>query len=171
MSMACKITGSLFLFAMLISAGTASASVRLGDSNTNSLSKGLVGYWPFDGNTTSWTTNTTQDVSGNGNTGHLVGMSTTTSPVPGKIGGALNFKGTGYITTPIVASTAFANDVTISFWAKVSDFTTLGFFYGASGGGAQRFYARTFGGGSTGGMDDRFDMMLWTDGSPAGKQS
>jgi hypothetical protein len=98
MSMARKIAGSLFLFAMLISAGTASASVRLGESNTNSLATGLVGHWPLNGPSLSWTTDTTQDTSGNGNTGQLVNFSTTTSPVAGKVGGALQFNGlNGYI--------------------------------------------------------------------------
>jgi hypothetical protein len=36
---------------------------------------------------------TVADMSGQGNTGTLVSMSTTSSPVPGKIGQALNFNG------------------------------------------------------------------------------
>jgi hypothetical protein len=75
----------------------ASASVSLGEPNTTSLSSGLVGYWPLDGATTNWATNTTRDLSGQGNTGTLVSMSTTTSPVAGKIGQALQLNGTGYI--------------------------------------------------------------------------
>ena len=47
----------------------AQGQVNAAHSNTTTLSTGLVGYWPFDGNTTSWTTDTTQDLSGNGNTG------------------------------------------------------------------------------------------------------
>ena len=50
------------------------------------LSNGLVGYWTFDGSATNWRTNTTADLSGNGNTGPLISMSTTTSPAAGKIG-------------------------------------------------------------------------------------
>src|SRR5580704_476999 len=57
------------------------------------ITTGLVGYWPLDTNTTSWTTDTTNDISGNGNTGTMVNMSTTTSPVPGEIGQALYFNG------------------------------------------------------------------------------
>jgi Concanavalin A-like lectin/glucanases superfamily len=56
-------------------------------SNAAPLSSGLVAYWPFDGNTINWRTNTVSDISGNGNTGTLNNMSTTTSPVAGKIGG------------------------------------------------------------------------------------
>ena len=59
------------------------------------LSKGLVGYWLLDGSATNWRANTTADLSGNGNTGTLVSMSTSTSGTPGKIGQALKFDGTG----------------------------------------------------------------------------
>jgi hypothetical protein len=65
------------------------------------LNGGLVAYWPLDGNTTSWTTDTTKDVSGNNNAGTLVSMSTSTSPMAGKIGGALQFNGSSsYIAIP-----------------------------------------------------------------------
>jgi hypothetical protein len=41
--------------------------VKVAHSDTVAVQNGLVGYWPLDGNTTSWKTDTTQDVSGNGN--------------------------------------------------------------------------------------------------------
>jgi hypothetical protein len=86
------------------------------------ISNGLVGYWPLDGNTTSWTTDTTQDVSGNGNTGTLVGMSTTTSPTQGKIGQALMFDGsTSYIDAGNVLNLTSA--ITVSAWVKPSTFS------------------------------------------------
>ncbi len=65
--------------------GTATAEI----APTSVVPSGLVGYWPFDGKDINWTANTTADVSGKGNTGTLVGMSTTTSPVMGKMGQAL----------------------------------------------------------------------------------
>ncbi|HUX35695.1 MAG TPA: LamG domain-containing protein, partial [Candidatus Paceibacterota bacterium] len=68
-------------------------------------SNGLVGYWKFDeGQGTS-----TQDSSGNGNTGTL-----SASPpgwVSGKVGDALSFNGTNYVSVPDSAS-----DDPISAW-------------------------------------------------------
>jgi hypothetical protein len=69
----------------------AEAVVRLGSTNTVSLTNGLVGYWPLDGATTNWISNTTRDLSGQGNTGHLYALSTSTTPAPGKIGQAFKF--------------------------------------------------------------------------------
>jgi hypothetical protein len=84
-------------------------------SNTDTLTSGLVGYWPLDGGTTSWNTDTTKDMSGNGNTGSLISMSTSSSPVAGKIGQALKFNGTSQaISTPIIAGTS--KIITVSFW-------------------------------------------------------
>jgi len=60
---------------------------------TNTLTNGLVGHWTFDGADTNWTTNTVVDRSGNGNTGTMTNMSTSTSPAKGKIGQALKFDG------------------------------------------------------------------------------
>jgi four helix bundle protein len=54
---------------------------------------GLVGYWTMDGTDTNWGTNTMTDRSGNGNTGTITNMSTTTSPTIGKIGQGLSFDG------------------------------------------------------------------------------
>ena len=51
-----------FIVILIFVPALASASVILDDPNTTSLSRGLVGYWPLDGNTTGWLTDTTQDV-------------------------------------------------------------------------------------------------------------
>ena len=87
--------------ALLYALGTVNAghspSTSSGQANTG-LNSGLVGYWPLDGATTNWSKNTTSDLSGQGNTGTLISMSTTTSPVPGKIGQALSFNSSGQIT-------------------------------------------------------------------------
>ena len=69
-----------------------SASAVMGGANTTSITSGLVGYWTMDGTDTNWKTGTMTDRSGMGNTGTLVGMSTSTSPVAGKVGQALKFK-------------------------------------------------------------------------------
>ena len=68
-------------------------AAKLAVSPVNSIKSGLVGYWTFDGKDTNWTKNQTNDLSGNGNTGTLVSMSTTTSPAVGKIGQGLLFDG------------------------------------------------------------------------------
>jgi hypothetical protein len=86
------------------------------------LTNGLVGYWTFDGSSIDWNKNQASDMSGNGNTGQLVSMSTSTSPVAGKIGQALRFTaGPQVIVTsgsPVTSKTAF----TMSAWVK-NDFS------------------------------------------------
>lgn len=61
-------------------------------------------------------------MSGNGNTGTLINMSTTTSPVPGKIGQALNFNNTGTVSINNSASTFNfgTNDFSLSIWFKLA---------------------------------------------------
>lgn len=59
----------------------------------NFLTDGLIGYWSFDGGKTNWATNTTLDSSSGGNTGVMTNMSTTSSPVMGRMGQALDFDG------------------------------------------------------------------------------
>jgi len=54
-------------------------AANVAHSNTIALSSGLVGYWTFDGGTTHWDTGKVDDVSGHGNTGQLINMSTTTN--------------------------------------------------------------------------------------------
>ena len=70
-----------------------------------------------------WRKNQISDMSGNGNTGTLVNMSTTTSPVAGKIGQALKFDGsTGYVnnTTFSLASLLNRKCSPISMWVKIA---------------------------------------------------
>ena len=66
---------------------TSSANLQRGSS----LSQGLVGLWTFDGKDTNWATGQETDESGNGNTGQLIGLSTTTSPTIGVLGQAMKF--------------------------------------------------------------------------------
>jgi hypothetical protein len=84
----------LLVLITLVTAPPAEAVIHLGDPNTVSLSNGLVAFWPLDRAVTYWDTGTTLDLSGQGNTGHLISMSTSTSPTPGKIGQALKLNGT-----------------------------------------------------------------------------
>jgi hypothetical protein len=99
-----------------------SKAAHVADTNKTTLSSGLVGYWPLDGDTINWKANTTADMSGNNNTGTLVGMSTTTSPVAGKIGGALGFNGTSsYISVNSSSSlTPGTSNFSLSLWVYPS---------------------------------------------------
>ncbi|MDE1966983.1 MAG: LamG domain-containing protein, partial [Patescibacteria group bacterium] len=97
---------------------------QVGPANLNS---GLVGWWTFDGKNTNWGTGVTNDSSGNGNSGHLIGMSTTTSITEGKIGQALMFPGTG---SSYVTKTSFSGDTSkggsASFWVKLKSYVDFG---------------------------------------------
>ncbi len=103
----------------LYNLGTANAA----HSNTVALSNGLVGYWTFDGPAMDWRKNQVADASGNGNTGSLVSLGTTTAPTPGKIGQALKFDGsTSYVDIGNVSALSFdrTTPFTISMWLKTS---------------------------------------------------
>ncbi|MDO8716956.1 MAG: LamG-like jellyroll fold domain-containing protein, partial [Dehalococcoidales bacterium] len=93
-------------------------AAKLAVSPVNSLKTGLVGYWTFDGKDTNWGTNKTNDLSGQGNTGTLVSMSTTTSPVAGKIGQGFKFDNTNdrISTASAAGSLDIAGPITISAW-------------------------------------------------------
>ncbi len=109
---------SLTEIRQLYNAGAVKLNVTRSSGN---LSQGLVGYWTLDGKDTNWGTNTTSDVSGNGNTGTMVGLATTTSPIMGKIGQALNFSSTlGNVNVAANPTTAVDN-VTFSAWIKVTN--------------------------------------------------
>ncbi len=100
------------------------AGVNIAHSNTSTnvgLNSGLVGYWTFDGPTINWATDGVQDKSGSGNNGLMVGMSTTTSPVIGKIGQALSFNGiSSYVDIPMTFTPA---QMTVSIWFKANSLT------------------------------------------------
>ena len=104
--------------AFLLFPSPSSASTHIGlPGNYLTLSSGLVGYWPLDGKTINWATNTTNDVSGHGNTGTLTNMSKTTSPVAGKIGGALKFDGVNnYIDMGNPSALNITSSISVSAW-------------------------------------------------------
>ena len=72
-------------------------TLKIGKTDTASLTSGLVGHWTFDGTDISWTDNTVRDRSTSGNNGAITNMSTTTSPSIGRIGQALKFDGSNDI--------------------------------------------------------------------------
>jgi hypothetical protein len=105
----------------------ATSSISVIVDNTNTPSAGLVGYWPLNASTTNWTTDTTQDESGQGNTGTLIHLSTTTSPITGFTGvadGALNFSGSDqYVQLASTTATSLNTNFSISVWVYPSSST------------------------------------------------
>lgn len=84
---------------------------------------GLVGYWTMDGEDINWRTGKVTDKSGTGNFGQMVGMSTTTAPVAGKIGQALKFAGTvNKVTLPAEVNTAL-QAFTVTAWINPNALT------------------------------------------------
>jgi hypothetical protein len=84
----------------------------------SSLLTGLAGLWTMDGVDTNWKTDTETDRSGNGNTGTLVNLSTTTTPIAGKIGQAFYFTGSNsaYIDAGLAGN--FSGNFTAVAWVK-----------------------------------------------------
>ncbi len=92
-------------------------TANIAHSNTV-ISNGLVGYWTFDGPSMDWRKNQVADASGNGKTGTLVSLGTTTAPTPGKIGQAMKFDGSSsYIVSPTMTG-PIASEGTYSYWIK-----------------------------------------------------
>lgn len=78
---------------------------------------GLVGYWPFTGNA--------NDQSININNGVVNGATLTTDRF-GNANSAYNFNGTSnYISVPSNSSLSGFNDMTISVWANITQFTGI----------------------------------------------
>jgi hypothetical protein len=94
-------------------------TAKIGHSNVG-ISNGLVGYWTFDGGSIDWHTNTVADMSGQGNTGSLVSMSTTSSPVGGKIGQAFSFNGSNQSISNASLANAGTSDFTATGWIKLT---------------------------------------------------
>jgi hypothetical protein len=110
-------------------------AANIAHSNTTALSSGLVGYWTFDGGATHWNTGKVDDVSGHGNTGQLINMSTTTSPTPGKIGQALTFINPSndyqFLDIANESNFNFTGNFSISLWIKPD--VTLAGYHGVVG--------------------------------------
>src|SRR3989338_722143 len=84
------------------------------------IDRGLVGYWTMNGSDIDWATGVVSDASGNGNTGQLISMSTTTSPVIGIVGQGLKFTLSDNINLGATNNLAFAttSSFTMSAWIK-----------------------------------------------------
>lgn len=113
----------------------------IGASNTVNLTKGLVGWWTFDGKDTGPTF--AMDRSGNNNTGARNGMQS----IIGKIGQAMKFDGSGdYLQVAHKSSLDITGDVTLAAWVKFSssyrsflvgkgsDYNSNSFFLGTGSG-------------------------------------
>lgn len=88
------------------------------------LNQGLVGYWSFNNPDVNWATGAVTDLSGNGNTGQINGMATTTAPIQGKVGQAFRFDGVNDYVSP--GSGTSLDDIqlqggggmSVAFWIK-----------------------------------------------------
>ncbi len=95
-------------------------ATQVNASTNNFLNNGLVYVFSLNGGDINWGSNTAYDRSGNGNDGTLVGMSTTSSPINGKLGQGLNFNGLStYINTPTFSFLGQSSaSFTVSAWVK-----------------------------------------------------
>lgn len=128
--------------ALVLNSLSGNKTVTIASTPRNFLTSGLIGHWSFDGNKTNWGSNTTQDSSGNGNTGTMTSMSTTTSPAQGKIGQGLSFDGVDdFVNIPdssALDSIEGASGITIAFWIKNS--TQVGHLITRFGGASGRLF-------------------------------
>lgn len=100
-----------------VAALSRSSQIAAARPQTSLVSSGLVGYWPFGGNYMNWATGKALDASGNGNDGSITGMSTSTSPVQGRVGQALNFDNTDdKIIVQNSTSLNITGQITVSAW-------------------------------------------------------
>jgi len=126
---------------------------------SNSLTKGLVGFWPMD--ESPGKLGTVYDLSGNGNHGTLVADC---HAVPGRTGPCLDFDGNGdLVTTSYKPSSSF----TASAWAKTTSSGNLEILCGWNGSdrisieinGGNQVYLTT-----TNAYYERFDSLTISDG-------
>lgn len=105
-----------------VAAADSFGAIRLAQPNLLAASRGLVGYWSMGGPTINWSTDTMADLSGRGNVAALINMSTSSSPVVGKLGSALYFNGSDNLS--IASSSTFIPStnapLSISFWFKAA---------------------------------------------------
>ena len=96
---------------------------KIGASQKDQISNGLVGYWSFNG--PDMESATAFDRSGQGNDGTITGASI----INGKVGQALNFDGTDdtVITASFRASLNITGPITISVWIYPHSLTPLGY--------------------------------------------
>jgi len=125
-------------------------TTEVGPANLNS---GLVGWWTFDGKDMS--AGKALDRSGNGNTGTLTNIATSTFYTQGKIGQAFRFDGVDDFINLNSSASAFnfSGGATISCWFKgTSD--TANVFYSLTDGNAGNNYHTIYIGGNISGSID-----------------
>jgi len=98
-------------------------TTRLNVPLTQKYTSGLVGHWTFNGQDVDWSTNTAYDRSGQGNNGAITNMNTSTAPVIGQVGQALEFDG-GNDYVKINQAVVSAAPLTICAWAKLNQLPT-----------------------------------------------
>jgi len=92
---------------------------------------GLIGHWTFDGK--DMVTGKANDMSGNGNHGTLVSMSTSSSRAIGKIGQALKFDGVDdYVNAGTAAGADLSglSQITVGYWMQLHSDSNLQVFMG-----------------------------------------
>ncbi len=87
--------------------------------NVPTIDSGLVGHWSFDGKDM---TQNAKDTSGQGNTGYLVGYTSTTTSA-GKLGQAMRFDGSTQYVNVNDNLSLNPSAITVSSWIKASSFT------------------------------------------------
>jgi hypothetical protein len=91
-------------------------------------SSGLVGYWPFNGQDTNWTSatgGTAYDRSGAGNNATITNMSRDNSPIDGISGQAFSFDGNNNLVRDTAINLSGTNAASVSFWMYLpAAFTT-----------------------------------------------
>ena len=104
------------VFTSLPAAGLPPPADTMPGGATASLSRGLVGYWRFDDGYGSLTA---RDLSGNGNDCHLRRLDPSAAWTDGRLGGAVNLQGTGWLECPRVEALArLSREITISLWVR-----------------------------------------------------
>jgi hypothetical protein len=85
-------------------------------SQNTRITDGLVGMWSFNGQDIDWATGKAYDRSGQGNNGTVVGMSTSSSPVAGRVGQALSFEGGQGVNSGDITTFDGLSAFTCTFW-------------------------------------------------------
>lgn len=99
---------------------------KYNSSQTDSLTRGLVGYWTFDGVDMGSSGTIAKDRSGNGYNGTLIGANGLPASVAGKVGQALNFDGVDDRISIARSITSPKNNISITAWIKRNSLTQKG---------------------------------------------
>jgi hypothetical protein len=96
--------------------GASKINTQTVNAGGDTLRRGLVGHWTFDG---ADLVSNVSDKSGSGYTGNMMNMSTSTAKVGGVLGQGLKFDGVNdYLTFGDVSLLENKSALTISFWVK-----------------------------------------------------